>query len=307
MMGQVTLHTRSFHPDEAFGLGGLGFKGDNRGFSSGLNATARIKHRVLLDLTSAQKGAVSCLSDESSNWALGKVGIKMSNDYSQERKKPRHNETVTITPYRKDGDQNVDARIKYAGKNFAFFLADTNAGHRFFGGTVSNEKDKSDTESGSLIPWGDKFSGFVPDLDVTNHVVMRISRPSNKVHITCNVSGDGFPNCETFLIDGAGGVLFLASHIRYGTAMTQLPGGRAIAMNYTLMEADWNADDTFGSQVNVQFAHDYAGSGGPFELSRGAMSRGRWNAVHTGRDASGNAARQILDNIPLPTLISPAY
>jgi hypothetical protein len=307
MMGQVTLYTRAFHPDEAFGLGGVGFKGDNRGFSSNPKATARIYHYVVLDLTAAQKGAVVCDSDKSSNWALGKVGANMSNDYTQKQKKPRHTETVNITPYRKDGDQSVDARIKFAGKNFAFFLADTKAGHRFFGGTVSKEENRNDTDSGSLIPWGDKFSGFVPDLDVTNHVVIRISRPSRKVYITCNVSGDGFPNCETFLIDSVGGVLFLASHIRYGTAMTQLPGGRAIAMNYTLMEADWNEDDTFGSQVKVQFAHDYAGSGGPFELSRGPMSRGQLNSVHTGRDASGNAARQILDNIPLPTLISPAH
>jgi hypothetical protein len=304
-MGQVTLHTRSFHPDVAFGLGGLGFKGDNRGFSSDLGATARIKHSVELNLTSAQKGAVMCRSDPSSNWALSKVGVDWSNDYTKANKTPRHTENVTITPYREDGDQNVDARIKYAGKNFAFPFAD--ALHKLYGGTVSDAEKKDDTDSGSLIPWGDKFSGFVPDLDVTNQVSIRISRSKKKAQITCNVSGDGFPNCESFLIDGAGGVLFLASHIRYGTAMTQLPGGRAIAMNYTLMEADWNADDTFGSQVNVQFAHDYAGSGGPFELSRGAMARARWNAVHTGRDASGNAARQILDNIPLPTLISPAY
>ena len=32
-MSVLKLYTRSFHPDEAFGAGGLGFKGDNRGFS----------------------------------------------------------------------------------------------------------------------------------------------------------------------------------------------------------------------------------------------------------------------------------
>ena len=102
-------------------------------------------------------------------------------------------------------------------------------------------------------------------------------------------------------------MLFLASHIRVGTAMTQLPGGRAIAMCSTLMEVDWNQDDTFGSQVRIQFAHDFASSGGPFELASGSKSRSEWNQINTGRDASGPTIRQIEDNIPLPTLISPAY
>lgn len=36
------IYERAFHPDENFGLGGMGFKGDNRGYSFMLNATARV-------------------------------------------------------------------------------------------------------------------------------------------------------------------------------------------------------------------------------------------------------------------------
>ncbi len=306
-MSILTLYTRSFHPDEAFGLGGLGFKGDNRGFSSNPAATARIHHIQKIDLQAARFEDAICDSDPSANWALKKIGVDMSNDYSQKRKKPRHTETPrNITPYRIDGDQSVNIKVKYAGKNFAFFGSNTDAGHAILGGSVSD--GGNDTESGSLIPWGDRWSGFVPDLDVTNEVSLRINRIAKKAVVTCRISGDGFPNCESFIIDGAGNVLFLASHIRVGTAMTQLPGGRAISMCYTLLEVDWNTDDTFGSQVMIQFAHDFASSGGPFELTMsGSKSRGAWNQIHTGRDASGPTIRQVEDNVWLPSLISPAY
>jgi len=282
-MSILTLHTRSFHPDEAFGLGGLGFKGDNRGFSSDTGATARIFHRIAINLRAAEFGKPECRSDPSANWALGKIGIDVSNDYSEKRKQPRHSEDPkSITPYRQDGDQAVNIKITYAGQNFAFPGANLDWGHSF-------------------------YSTVVPDLDVTNEVSLRINRPAGKATVTCRISGDGFPNCESFLIDSGGNVLFLASHIRVGTAATQLPGGRAISMCSLLMDVDWNQDDTFGSSVRVQFAHDYAGSGGPFELAFGQMSRSEWNQKHTGRDASGPTIRQIEDNFPIPTLISPAY
>lgn len=284
-MSILTLYTRSFHPDEAFGLGGLGFKGDNRGFRSNTKATARIYHWIEINLHAAQFGKVQCDSDPSANWAAGKIGIDISNDYSEKRKKPVHSEEPkNITPYRQDGDQAVNVKVKYAGKNFAFPLSNTDWGHSF-------------------------YSSVVPDLDVTNEVSLRINRTAGKAVVTCRISGDGFPNCESFIIDSAGNVLFLASHVRVGTAATQLPGGRAISMCYTLMEVDWNAaDDTLGSEVRVQFAHDFASSGGPFELATASVkSRDAWNKIHTGRDASGPAIRQIEDNFPIPTLISPAY
>ncbi|WP_225770308.1 hypothetical protein [Inquilinus sp. Marseille-Q2685] len=317
----LTLYTRSFHPDEAFGLGGLGFKGDNRGFSSSLSATSRIDHFIEIDLMAAQFRRAICRSDPSANWALAQVGIDMSNDYSQARKKPRHSEDPkSITPYRVDGDQSVNVRVKYAGKNFAFFLSDTDLGHGFFGGQVSD--GGRDTNSGSFIPFGvqspvtrgddgslqlrspvtveDRWSGVVPDLDVTNEVMLRINRVDRKATVTCSVSGDGFPNCESFLIDGSGNVLFLASHVRIGTAATQLPNGRAVAMFRTMLEVEWTPDDSFGNRVSVHFAHDYTGTGTPNVLASGAMDRAAWNAVHTGRDASGPLSRQVRDNIPLP-------
>lgn len=282
-MSRLTLYTRSFHPDEDFGFGGLGFKGDNRKFSSSRKATSRVYHYIDIDLIAATFGKPVCDSDPSANYYAEDLGFK--NNYSEPRKKPRHDELPhNITPYRKDGDQAVNIKVTYAGQNFAFPGANTDKGH-----------------------W--LYSKFVPDLDVTNEVSLRINRSAGKAVVTCRISGDGFPNCESFIIDSANNVLFLASHIRVGTAATQLPGGRAISMCYTLMEVDWNAaDDTFGSNVRIQFAHDFASSGGPFELAlSGEKDRIEWNKIHTGRDASGPTIRQFEDHFPLPTLISPAY
>jgi hypothetical protein len=41
-MSKLILYTRSFHPMESFGAGGLFFEGDNRDFSVNPDATARI-------------------------------------------------------------------------------------------------------------------------------------------------------------------------------------------------------------------------------------------------------------------------
>ncbi|MGV2125563.1 hypothetical protein ACQZ4R_21015 [Agrobacterium vitis] len=291
-MSKLTLYTRSFHPDKNFGVGGLGFEGDNRKFSSNPKATARVFHYIDIDVTASEFGAATCGSNHSENavakelgmnWILSHVGAEFSQDYKEKRTQPRYSEDPkNITPYRQDGDQSINITVKYAGQNFAFPWASTATGNSV-------------------------WRHIVPDLDVINKVSIRIDRKLKKAIVSCNISGDSFPNCESFIIDGSGNVLFLASHIRVGTAAFQLPGGRAISMCNTLLEVDWNPDDTFGSQTNVQFCHDYASSGGPFDIASGAMSREKWNAAHTGRDASGSVTRQVEDHIPLSLLVSPAY
>lgn len=130
-MSQLLLVTRSFHPDRNFGMGGLGFHGDSRGFSSSLSVTSRITHEVTIDLKAAKLTRERCFSDPSSNEVIPRVlegrgdrgveiiardeladrGVdipqmewrtrrdvlpKMENDYSQPRKHPRKNTTGNI-------------------------------------------------------------------------------------------------------------------------------------------------------------------------------------------------------------------
>jgi hypothetical protein len=324
-MSILTIYTRSFHPRENFRSGGLFFHGDNRGFSSDPKKTARIHHVLPFNLKTAKFGVAQCYSDPSSNPKLNEgervivgTGPSFQNDYSSANSKPRHQEPGNITDYRPDGNQNVNVRLSYAGKNFAFPGAD-GVMHPVYGGQVSNGDNYMGDST--LIPFkvqspvtfedgiearlpvkytGEKWSGMVPDLDVMNNVSLRINRDTKKVDVSSVVTGDGFPNCESFIIDGSNKALFLASHVRTGTAIAQLPGNRQIPMNNTALECDWDADDSFGAQVNVRIALDFTGSGASHDLGTGSKSREQWNVVNTGRSPFGAYSQRVRDHFPLP-------
>ncbi|MEM6373359.1 MAG: hypothetical protein AAF727_11350 [Pseudomonadota bacterium] len=313
-MSAITICTRSFHPDANFGAGGLGFEGDDRGFSFDLGDSARIFHIMSVNLQSGRVESVICDSDPSAN-AVADKAINaavdsvplgellpdvpvMENDYSQPRKKPRHEETYSITTYTEDGDQTANIFLKYAGKNFAFYFADTDAGHEIFGGPLSNE-ERNDTGSGSYgwVP----YNGVVPDLDVSNQIYLMLDRADGKAYAQMTMTGDGFPNAEGFIIDSGGAILGMATHIRTGTALTQLPGGRAIRMCMTqLQDVDWSNTDTLGSATTANAVYDYM-SFGTTEVAEGTVGRVELNRAHLARDASGNLLRDIQDHIPIPS------
>ncbi|MVA72652.1 hypothetical protein GOZ81_16380 [Agrobacterium vitis] len=346
-MSILTIYTRSFHPREDFRTGGLFFHGDNRGFSDDTKATARIHHLIEVDVKNATFGPAVCRSDPSSNPRLIKAtGLNFHNNYERPETQPRHSETPkNITPYRPDGNQSVNIRIVYAGKNFAFptdeagvvtqeigdvqeavgmqrdFSSQTP--HNILGGEVSDGKSNY-TEPSSVFPYefqspvtydkengigarsailkhtDERWSGMVPDLDVMNNVSLRINRDLKRVDVSCTITGDGFPNCESFIIDGSSKVLFLASHVRTGTAVAQLPGNRQIPMNNTSLDADWQPDDSFGAQVNVRVAVDFTGAGAANDLGTGSKTREDWNASHTKRSPYGSYSQRVRDHIPLP-------
>lgn len=327
-MSLLVLYTRSFHPDANFGAGGLGFEGDNRGFSGDPGVSARIYHRVEIDLESGRLNDPICDSDPSANKILTTAAAPVDdvaevvvdqvipgpgprinipevppfeNDYSEGRKKPRHEEEARITPYRPDGDQTVDMFVKYAGKNFAFPWADTDAGHGVLGGPNSTE-ERDDTGSGSTaggwIPW----NGVVPDLDVTHRLTIQIDRRRKRASVLSTIAGDGFPNCEAFLYDASNNLLMLATHVRTGTAVTQLPGGRLVQMTHSEITLDWNGDDSFGTNIDVEAATDFMSYGRTVIADDGTMTRDSWNTVHISRDASGNFMRQLQDHLPVGIL-----
>ena len=294
---------------------GLGFAGDSRGFSMNQGASSRIYHIVEINLQAAQLQNPICDSDPSHNVVVPRIvnGLKngipladripdappMEDDYSDPDKKPRHEEHGVITPWRVDGDQSANVTIKYAGKNFAFWFSKGDLAEDVLGGPRSDRDRRDDT--GNASGWGSLFgwNGVVPDLDVTNRLSIRINRPKGEAIIMCTTAGDGFPNLETFLIDAAGQTLFLGSHVRTGTATTQLPGGRLVPMTHCELSVGWNPNDTLTGEVEVKTALDYMSFGVTELASNEAMSLDDWNKLHTGRDASGAWHRQIQDNIPL--------
>jgi len=303
--------------------------------------TSRILHFFIIDLKNRAFTNQTALSDPSENhaprWANERIGDaeragekaaewldvepgadgrrmpelprvpRVRNDYSQPRKHPRKNLSGEISPYREDGDQFVSVTFTYAGKNFAMPFADGdkpkwwlggNDAHWVWGGRRSD--GGSDTGGGSRKFWQD-WNGLVPDLDVTQKLSLRIARSLKKAHVVSVITGDGFPNCESFMVDTAKSTLFLATHIRMGTAATQLPGGRALPMNRIMMDVDWMPGDLFGANVDIQIANDHTGDGSPHQIVKPAkMARAEWNRRNRTRDASGNLLRQVEDMVPLP-------
>lgn len=297
----------------------MGFKGDNRGFSLQRGVTSRIYHIIDIDLVAARVVKVDCDSDPSEN-AIAHHAVNaavdvletaahspiklpdappMQNDYSQRRKKPRHSEKVSITPYREDGDQTLNLTVTYAGKNFAFWFADTDIGHSVLGGPNSNTA-RSDTGSSTILGGKVPFNGLVPDLDVTNQVYIHLSRENDTATVMLNMSGDGFPNAESFIIDSANKPLALATHVRAGTPVTQLPGGRAVRMCHTnLDDLDWSKTDQTGPQVNAKSVQDFM-SFSTTDVTEGQMTVSDLNGAHVGRNASGAWHRQLEDHVPIP-------
>ncbi|MCF6446124.1 hypothetical protein [Nereida sp. MMG025] len=224
----------------------------------------------------------------------------MENDYSQPRKKPRHSEPTNITAYRVDGEQTVNITVIYAGKNFAFYGADSDLGHAVLGGPLSNEA-ADDPGSGAILGGWVPYNGVVPDLDVTNQFFLMLDRTNGKANIQMTMTGDGFPNAESFILGSGGAVLGLATHIRTGTALTQLPGGRAIRMCMTqLSDVDWSETDALGSSATANAVHDYM-SYSTTDVAEGSIGRSALNDAHLKRVASGNFLRQVQDHIPLRT------
>lgn len=338
-MSKIALYTRSFHPDRNFGMMGMGFRGDARGFSDSTSrsVTARIHHQVVINLATASFEGERCYSDPSENdvipsalslrpdRAAGQLltddlkdfgaldpdveypdvpllpDLKlppMRNDYVEQRKQPRHTLEGRITPYRPDGNQSVNLRLTYAGKNFAFYFADTDPGHYILGGGERCREEPGEEDDRWF--W-EKWRGAVPDLDVTHEFSIDIVRSSShSTQIVSAIGGDGFPNCESFMIDDASATCFLGTHVRIGGAASQLPGGRILPMTFSMFALEWTADNKFGEGLGVMIANDFTGDGSPQEVAPyGNSTRESWNAQHRGRDASGDWLRQVEDHVPL--------
>lgn len=270
-MSKLTIWTRSFHPRENSGAGGLFFHGDNRDFTADLGATARIKYSVEIYLNEAKIVGGRAISDPSSNKYLGTY-----EDYSDPRKQPKGTVAGQVDPYRPDGDQHAQLILSYRGQNFAM--------------------PGSKTETGRGL-----YSEVVPELDVTNTLDLHVDRTNKRLTFACRMVGDGFPNAKSFLLDDARQVLFLVTHRRIGSATGQLGGNRRIAMACSSGRAEFNTDE-FGSALEPYFALDYATHlGGPIDLfEEGGSSpttRAAWNSMHTKRDAKGGRIRRWwLDN-----------
>jgi hypothetical protein len=278
------LYTRSFHPAETFGSSGLGFSGDNRGFTldTGSRTTSRIHHYVDIDLLGGRVISSRPISDPSHHTGMG-----VTQDYSDPAKQPTSELWRSdVLPYRPDGDQRFDVGVSYAGKNYAFPGADW-------------EQDIPGTPLSISPRHGIRRT--VPDLDVRNRIFGHFDRTDRRLHVTCDLRGDGFPNAETFLVDPTRRQkLSLCTHIRIGVATVQLFGDRQIPMGRAMLEVEVDGEDGLSTSLQAHQSVDYAGDGSPLDLLNAASTppttRMAWNRMHVTRDALGPQRRRDLDD-----------
>ncbi|MDD7971398.1 hypothetical protein [Roseinatronobacter alkalisoli] len=281
-MSFLRFCVRSFHPRANFGASGLGYSGDDRGFSYSLSVTSRIYAIVRIDLINSGVFLETVDSDESS-WLFG----LFHQDYSQEGTQPTANLSGQVDPYLEDGDQSAQLLLSYRGQNFAMPMGNSETARELV------------------------YESSVPDLDVicSLHLTIdrddRDDRDDRKMSFALRMTGDGFPNAEAFIIESAEQPLMLATHRRVGSALAQLRGNRRIAMAVGIGEIECD-DDKLVSALSPFVSIDYAEvTGGPIDVLQetgiSPNNRADWNLMHTSkRDARGGWGRRYLgDNTPI--------
>lgn len=189
------VNIRSFHPEKDFGWSGFYFHGDNRGFSlkpSGLGRNAEVTSRVWHRFSfNTERGAFVSAETHSNPSGHGD-----NNEYYKKPDfKPRH----AIVPPRRSGTREMpdfQLQVSFGGENYLMPFA----------------KEMEETFN---------FT-YVPTLNVRVRILMTIDRVKKHMDLVTFITGDGFPNCEAFIVDPSGQAVFLGIHVRKGVAPVML-------------------------------------------------------------------------------------
>lgn len=234
---------RSFHPEKTFGWSGFGFQGDDRGFSlksvrSGL-ALSRIWHKFSLNTQSASISGHDTESDPSqAPWQSEKKS------YSSELK-PRSDISVA-SARTEDRVTRIKVTGNYAGENHAM-------------------------PASSFLQENLEIT-YVPSINVSYQLLVDVDRNRRFVDIVLYVKGDGFPNCEAFVVGPDGQPIFLGVHVRLGTAMFQLIRNRGYPMIACALRLPITRTGAFAGTVGDELARRRKGA-----KNLEYMSIGEWN------------------------------
>jgi len=203
-LASYEFNIRSFHPEKTFGWSGFYFSGDDRGFSlqrSELGAnppvTSRVWHRFAFSTASG-----SITSSQTDSNTSGHGGRTES--YDRPNVKPRHTHSHVL----RSGTTETPTfafRGHYGGENYLMPLAE---------------------EMKDLLGFT-----YVPTLDVGFQIWITVHRVEKHLDAVAYVTGDGFPNCEAFLVDPRGKAVFLGIHVRKGAPIWSLPAN----LNYPMI------------------------------------------------------------------------
>lgn len=223
-LARYELNIRSFHPAKTFGWSGFNYEGDARGFSlgasgksgsAGAQVTSRVWHRFAVDTNAGEVLNVETESNDS-----GKQGEAHTRYDGELQPKGGSwplvkKESGPVTTLLVDGG--------YAGENHAFPLSAT----------------------------AKKVTGmtFVPSLDVSYKIVITVDRVAKHIDIVSYISGDGFPNCEAFIVDSKGTAVFLGIHVRKGAASFSLWGEKKYPMISSAIRLGIDEDGNFNGLI----------------------------------------------------------
>ena len=203
-LASYEFNIRSFHPEKTFGWSGFYFHGDDRGFSlapsqtdENATVTSRIWHRF--GLNTATGGITK--ADTYSN-ASGHRGTLQSYD-DNPNVRPRHR----LSPVRRTG----------TAERPTFFVQGHYGGENYLMPLAEQMKDALG------------FT-YVPTLDVYFQVWVTVHRADKHLDVVAYVTGDGFPNCEAFIVDARGKAVFLGIHVRKGAPIWSLPANLSYPM-----------------------------------------------------------------------------
>lgn len=223
-LARYELNIRSFHPAKTFGWSGFNYEGDDRGFSlgtsgksgtTGAQVTSRIWHRFAVDTNVAEVLNVETESNDSGQ--QGEVQTRYDGEL-----RPKGGSWPLVK--KEEGPvTSVFVDGGYAGENHAFPLSAT----------------------------AKKITGmtFVPSLDVSYKIVMSVNRIAKYIDIVSHISGDGFPNCEAFIVDAKGTAVFLGVHVRKGAASFSLWGDKKYPLISSAIRLGVDAKGNFNGLI----------------------------------------------------------
>ncbi|PCK02985.1 MAG: hypothetical protein COA42_21570 [Alteromonadaceae bacterium] len=224
-MPKLEFNIRSFHPEKDFGWSGLKFEGDNRGFSNKPSdqsmITSRIWHRYTIDTGTESITNRTTLSDRSK--------APWSNEYKE-----------------------YNGNLKPKGLLMPLHVRQKNniTYYKLFGsyGGVNHAMPGSATMQKTFN------ISYVPTLDVNYKLRMDVDKHNKHIDIVIEINGDGFPNCEAFVVDAKGTSVFLGTHVRKGAAPTSLAANANIPMIVCAIRLPINSNGLFGGTVGDEWA-----------------------------------------------------
>lgn len=200
MSGRITdlpkyeFNIRSFHPNKSFGWSGLFFSGDNRGFSlkpsKNPKVTSRIWHRLEVDYARASLIKETKSDPSKAPWA------DSYKSYELEALSPKSDIFFFDKNINRQGIVGFKLEGRYRGSNHAMPL--------------STELQKATGKT------------YVPSINVKYRINIDFDKINKHVDLVVYITGDGFPNCEAFMVGPGGTRLFLGTHVREGIAPRRL-------------------------------------------------------------------------------------